>query len=366
MGPVMTWATRTAARRVLAAVAAASIVTTAGSGITTSARATAAGITRSAASGTPGPIAHPLRTAPEPAVSPPAKAHLPGTIVTLDGKPEGIAIDAAGEVGVNVRDPDGLVSFPLTDPSERQFLRTGGSARHLTLGATAGLFLVPDETDNTLVEVKLPSEQVVATVKVGHHPHDAIAVGPSTVFVADELANTIHIIVNGKVTRVVKAPLQPGGMAANPSGTRALVVGVRGRRIAEYTATGMLVGAANCGAGPTHAVTGNGGLYWVADTLGGAVLGFELGPKGPVQVATIPVGPRPYGLAFDGRTDTLWVTLTGADEVVGLHLRGTSVGSKTVFATPRQPNTVAVDQRTGEVVVAAATTVGSLQFLPDA
>jgi DNA-binding beta-propeller fold protein YncE len=313
------------------------------------------------------PVATPLRTAPEPAVSPAATTVLPGTIVDLNGKPEGIAVDASGEVGVNVRQPDGLVSFPISDPSgAHNFLPTAGSARHLMMGATDGMFLVPDETDNMFLEVELPAQKVMAQVEVGHQPHDAIAVGSKTVFVADELANTIHIIRNGKVFRVVRAPLQPGGMAANPAGTRALVVGVRGRRIYEYTSSGNLIGEANCGQGPTHAVAGDDGLYWVADTNGGAVLGFRMGAHGPVQVATIPVGPEPYGMAFDSSTDTVWVTLTGENEVLGLHLHGSTVASRTFYDTPRQPNTVAVDETTGEVVVAAATQPGYLQFLPHA
>lgn len=312
------------------------------------------------------PVATPLRTAPEPAVSPAATTVLPGTLVALAGNPEGIAVDASGEVGVNVRRPAGVVSFPIASPTARAFLPTGGTARHLVLGATDGVFLIPDETDNTLLEVALPAQKVVARIRVGHQPHDAIPVGAHTVFAADELASTLHVIHDGRVVRVVRAPLQPGGMAANAAGTRVLVVGVRARRIVEYTATGRVIGAANCGQGPTHAVAGDGGLFWVADTNGGAVLGFEMGPRGPVQVVTIPVGPQPYGLAFDTRTDTVWVTLTGDDQLLGLHLHGTAVTSRTFYDTPRQPNTVAVDQATGEVVVAAATKPGVLQFLPHA
>ena len=110
-------------------------------------------------------------------------------------------------------------------------------------------------------------------------------------------------------------------------------------------------------------VAGDGGIFWVADTNGAAVLGFELGPRGPVQVATIPVGSHPYGLAFDADRDTLWVTITGADQLVGLHLIGRSVASRTVYDTVRQPNTVAVDEATGELVVTGSTEPGQLQFL---
>jgi DNA-binding beta-propeller fold protein YncE len=310
------------------------------------------------------PVATPLHAAPEPAVSPPARASLPGTVVAFPGKPEGVAIDAAGLVGVNVRKPDGVVLFPITQPADRRMVDLGGSARHLVLDSPTGPLLVPDESDDTLVEVAVPSGRVVRSVRVGHQPHDAIPVGPHTVFVADELANTVHVLRNGRILRVVKAPLQPGGMAANAAGTRALVVGVRGRRITEYTADGQTIGSANCGAGPTHAAAGDDGLYWVADTLGGAILGFTMGPDGPVQFATIPVGPRPYGLAFDARRDTLWVTVTGSDELLGLHFHGRSVASRTTYATVRQPNTVAVDEATGQLVVTGSTLPGQLQLIP--
>ena len=95
-----------------------------------------------------------------------------------------------------------------------------GSARHLNLAGAYGPLLVPDETADMLVELALPSGQILESIAVGNHPHDAIAVGPDTNFVADELANTIHVITDGRVARVVPAPLQPGGMAGNDAGTR--------------------------------------------------------------------------------------------------------------------------------------------------
>jgi DNA-binding beta-propeller fold protein YncE len=302
--------------------------------------------------------------APEPAVSPPANAALPGTVIAFAGAPEGIAIDAAGEVAVSVRSPDGVVLLPIDSPRDRHTVPMGGSARHLDLAGADGPLLVADETNNTFVELSLPNGRILQSVPVGDHPHEAVEVGPGTVFVGDELANTIHIIRGGRVARVVPSPLQPGGLAGNPAGTRAVVVGVRGRRISEYTATGDLVGTTNCGSGPTHVVAGDDGLFWVADTNGGDALAFALGPHGPVQVATVPVGSHPYGLAFDTPRDTLWVTITGADQLVGLHLTGSKVASRTTYDTVRQPNTVAVDDATGELVVTGSTQPGHLQFLP--
>jgi DNA-binding beta-propeller fold protein YncE len=325
-----------------------------------------AAVVVTAACGSPKPgIPIPLPTAPEPALSPPAKAVLPGSVITFGGEPEGIAIDAAGEVAVDVRSPDGVVLFAIDKPSDRRTMATGGSARHLDLAGPNGPLLVADETDNTFVEFALPGGHLEQSVRVGDHPHEAVEVGPSRVFVGDEFSNTIHIIEDGRVPRVVPAPLQPGGLAADAPGTHALAVGVRGRRISEYTASGDLVGTANCGAGPTHVVAGDDGLFWVADTNGGDVLAFDLGPHGPAQVATIPVGSHPYGLAFDTQRDTLWVTITGADQLLGLHLKGSKVASRTTYDTVRQPNTVAVDEVTGQLVVTGSTQPGQLQFFPE-
>jgi len=309
-------------------------------------------------------VASPLPSAPEPAVSPAPQPQLPGTVLALAGAPEGIAIVRSATVAVSVRDPNQVVLFDLATPTKRRTVALTGSARHLFLGGPDGPLLIPQESDDHFVALSVPAGQVVQSVAVGRQPHDSIAVGPDTVFVADELADTIHVVRNGAVTRVVGAPLQPGGMASAPDGSVMVTVGVRGRRITAYRRDGTIIGTANCGAGPTHAVTGRDGLYWVVDTNGGAILGFRIDDHGPHQVVRLPVGARPYGIAYDERRSTLWVTLTATNQVVGLQLKGTSVTARTTYDTVEQPNTVAVDDASGEVVVTGSTPQGSLQFIP--
>jgi DNA-binding beta-propeller fold protein YncE len=308
-------------------------------------------------------VAIPLTSAPEPAVSPPARSQLPGTVLALAGTPEGVAVDQSGTVAVNVRQPDGLVIFDLATPTIRRTMALGGSARHLALAGPDGPLLVPDETDDRLLELALPPGEILESIPVGRQPHDAVAAAGGTVFVGNELANTIDLIRAGATVALVRAPLQPGGLAASPDGSVVVVVGVRGRRITAYRPDGSIVGSANCGAGPTHVVTGDGGLYWVADTDGGAMLAFRVGAHGPRQVATVPVGSRPYGVAYDSRRSTLWVTLTGSDQLVGLRLRGTVVTSRVSYATVRQPNSVAVAESTGEVVITGSTPEGAIQLI---
>jgi sugar lactone lactonase YvrE len=286
-------------------------------------------------------------------------------VAALAGAPEGIAIARSGTVAVAVRDPNQVVLFELSAPAVRRLIPLSGSARHLFLGGADGPLLIPQESDDRFVALGLPDGKVVETVAVGRQPHDSIAVGPDAVFVADELADTIHIVRNGVVSRVVPAPVQPGGMASAPDGSVMVTVGVRGRRITAYRNDGSTIGSANCGAGPTHAVTGSNGVYWVVDTNGGAVLGFRVGDRGPHQVARIAVGSRPYGIAYDERRSTLWVTSTATNQLIGLHLSGTSVRSRITYDTVQQPNTVAVDDTTGELIVTGSMPQGALQLIPN-
>jgi hypothetical protein len=319
------------------------------------------------------PAPTPLAEAPEPAVSPPAQAALPGTVVPLAGAPEGIAVTAAGTVAVNVRNPDGLDilalgpggSAPIT--ATPRFIPLRSEGRHLTLAGPDGPALSAGEKDGTLSVIDLPGGQIEYTVPTtGPAPHEAFAVGEGTIFVANEFGNSFSIIRDRRVVRTVPTPLQPGGGAATPDGRYAVGVGVRGRQITEYTATGDVVGTADCGAGPTHTVAGDDGLFWVNDTNGDAVLGFEATPSGPRQVATIPTGAgsRPYGDAYDTERHTLWVTLTGSNELLGLTLSGVQVQRRVAIPTVRQPNSVAVDPTTGGTVITGSTTDGGLQFLP--
>jgi hypothetical protein len=310
--------------------------------------------------------AKPLQAAPEPAESPPASAPA-GTVVALSGSPEGVAITRSGLVAVNVRQPDGLVVVPidsLASASARRFVAMAGSARHLTLAGPDGPALVAQETTDQLVEVALDPLKVTERVAVGPQPHEAFQVGEEQ-WVANEFGDTFDIVRGDRVVGTVAAPLQPGGGAATPDGQLVVGVGVRGRRITEYRADGSLVGSANCGAGPTHVVTGNDGLFWVNDTNGGAVLGLTLTQHGPRQVATIHLGAgsKPYGIAYDAVHHILLTTLTGPDQLVELSLRGTAVLRRRIQPTVQQPNTVAVDPTTGQIVITGSIPTGHLELL---
>jgi len=304
---------------------------------------------------------------PEPASAPVPAADLPGRIVPLPGEPEGLVWDTStGTIAVGVRKPDGVVLVDAATGAERVRIPLGGSPRHLQLAGPGGPLLAPSEGNDRLYRLTLPTGTVTADFLVGRQPHDAAPAAGGRVFVGDEMADSVHIVAADGTSQVVPAPAQPGGVASAPDGSVVAVVGVRGRRIAAYTPDGRMVGEADSGVGPTHVRAGADGLFYVADTQGGAVLVFRAGADGIRQVGRIGTdGGDPYGLAVDIRRSRLYVTLTATNQLRSYTIDGDKLTADRTWATVRQPNDVAVDDATGRLVV-AGTGDGQLQFLDPA
>lgn len=110
--------------------------------------------------------------------------------------------------------------------------------------------------------------------------------------------------------------------------------------------------ALRAGDGATNMIADRFGRIIVTDSAGGELLVFSAGPL--VLRQRFPVNSSPYALAYDQRSDTVWVTCTQSNEVVGFDLSTgipTEVGR---YPTVRQPNSVTIDQRTGDMFVGSA------------
>lgn len=296
--------------------------------------------------------------AAEPADSPETTVDPAGTVVDLDPDAEGMVFDpVTGLLAVAVRDPNRLV---LTDADGVTQLEVPlpGHARHLQLAAPGGPVLVPAEDSNTLVEVALPGGEVTETM-VGDYPHDAAQVVSGQVLVGDEMGGTLSVVDDGEVTATLDSQTQPGGVAT--VGDLAAVVDVGAFTITTYDVpAARLQTVADAGDGPTHLVADSQGRFLVADTRGDAVLVFGADPLELESTHDLP--GTPYGLAYDGTDQVLWVTLTATNEVVGLSTSGAELTEVARFPTVRQPNTVAVDPASGRVFVGSRET-GQLQLV---
>jgi DNA-binding beta-propeller fold protein YncE len=300
-----------------------------------------------------------LPPAAEPARSPAVAERPAGQVVEVGHKPEGLALDPrTGLLAVGLTNPDRLA---LVDARTLRVVRRvplPESPRHLRLAAPGGPILVPAERGDALVEVRLPDGRLRVT-RVGNFPHDADR-ARRRIWVGDELGDTVSVVEGGRRVRVLDAPVQPGGVAATRDRRLVGVVGVRERALRVYDARRLeAVGDADVGIGPTHLV-GDHRRFFVVDTRGDAVLEVRADPEPTVHRRTHVAG-APYGVTRDARRGRIWVTLTARNRVA--ELTGRRV--LRTFPTVRQPNSVAVDPRTGRVFIASRSD-GTLQaFDPD-
>lgn len=289
----------------------------------------------------------------EPATSPPLSASPAGTVLKVGSEAEGVVVDSeTGLAAVSFRDPDRL---ELIDVGSGKILRsvpTPESARHLGLAGPGGPVLVPVEYEDRLVRVELPSGRA-SSAGTGDFPHDAVEADNGRTFVGDEGGDTISVLEGDETVETLPAPEQPGGVAA--SGNLIAAVAVAAREVAFYDAETLeQVAVLGGGAGPSHVVAGSDGRFYVTDTGGDAILVYDGLPDDggePRLVDRTNVSESPYGIAIDARRNQLWVTRTGANRVVQLDI--TDLAPKIIdsFPTVRQPNSVGVDERTGQVVV---------------
>jgi DNA-binding beta-propeller fold protein YncE len=295
-----------------------------------------------------------LPPAAEPARSPPLHREPAGWVVPVGHKPEGLAFDpATGLLAVGLTGPDRLALVDADSGRTVRRIRLPESPRHLELGAPGGPVLVPAERADAIAEVSLPHGRL-RTTRVGRFPHDA-ASARGRLFVGDELGHTLSVVAHGRRIKVLPAPRQPGGVAASADRAHVGVVGVRERALEVFdTRTLKSVGKLSVGIGPTH-VVGAGQRFFVVDTRGDALLEVRLDPL-RVHRRTHLCG-APYGIALDPERRRYWVTLTARNEVAEL----TDHRVLRRFPTVRQPNSVAVDPRSGRVFVASRRD-GTLQF----
>ena len=290
--------------------------------------------------------------AAEPAVSPQPAVAPAGRVVHVGPMPEGVAADPrTGLVAVGVRNPDGLVIVDGRSGRLVRRVRLPESPRHLQLESPGGPVLVPAERANALVRVPLRDGAPIS-IPVGRFPHDAAA-SAGRVLVANEMADSVSVVAARRAIATLRAPLQPGGVAALRGGLAA-VVSVRARELTLYRlAPPGEIARTNAGVGPTHVTAALGHLY-VADTQGDSVLTFRLVPRLELQGRVSAPG-SPYGIAVDPRRRRLWVTLTGRNRVMEYVLGGRAPRPVASYPTVRQPNSVAVDSRSGRVYVAGRT-----------
>jgi DNA-binding beta-propeller fold protein YncE len=290
--------------------------------------------------------------AAEPAIAAAPTVPPLGRMVSIGNAPEGIVVGASGIGAVAVRNPDGVALIDAATGALRQTVSTNGAARHLSLAGPDGPVLVPLEGSAELSELTLSDAKVISTVTgVGRQPHDAAATVDGTIVVTNELGGGVVFVRNGAVAASLPAgPVQPGGVAA--VGNYAAVADVRGNGVWVYDGRGrQLVAQGPVGVKLTHVVGLSSDLAAFADTDAGAVFVERIDPQ-ITQVGRIDAPDKPYGLAYDSQRRRLYVTLTAANLMRVIDLSDAAqpriLGD---VPTVQQPNSVAVEPRSGAVLI---------------
>jgi DNA-binding beta-propeller fold protein YncE len=301
------------------------------------------------------PPAEKLPPAAEPRNAPSATAS--GRMVPVGMRPEGVAVDEVTRtVAVATRDPDQLVLLDADAPAITARVPLPGSARHVELAGPGGPVLVPVETANALVQVRLSPpvpEAIGPPIITGTSPHDAAAASNGTIFVGNELGGTISVLRSDRIVKVFTDRVQPAGLAA--VGTAVGVLDARANTLTVYDAEKLaILGSIPAGAGPTHLVADRHGRMIATDTRADTVRVFDPLPT-PHEIGNVPQPGGPYGIAYDHVRDRLWVASSGTNEVVGYRMTDQTPREVQRIPTVQNPYSLGVDPATGRLFVAGVT-----------
>ncbi|OZF30960.1 hypothetical protein CH294_22140 [Rhodococcus sp. 14-2483-1-1] len=300
-------------------------------------------------------------------VEPLPPAQSPATAVT----PAGIVTDFA-PVSALTFDPVTRTLVALTDSSTSVSLvgtDAAAQTRVIDLGSV-GAELVAGRDSTVLV----PLNGSVARIDVADGQRTDLAVESSALSAADlpdgttavgDDTGTIRVLdASGQVTRTVSggSVTSADALASTPKG-----VSVLDRRQTSVTDLnlddGTLGVALRAGEGAAEMTSDEFGRLLVTDSTGTELLVFT--SHDLLMRQRFPVGSKPWAIAYDEQSGVAWVTLPALNEVVGYTL-DTGIPVETErLATVRQPDSIAVDDNTGDLYIGSATGDG-LQRIPSA
>lgn len=288
----------------------------------------------------------------EPAVAPQDGRAPVGTVLALDAPATAVVVDPrTGTVATTLADPARLLLTTLDTATPPRQVPLPGPAADLVLAAEGGPLLVPVGAPGSLLRVPLdggaPSRTALDGVARG-----AVTVGGHTVIA---LGDRLAVLEGNEQRRTVPGFVDAAGLV--PAGAKVAVLD-RGRTAVSLVdpTSGEAGPALRAGNGAAHAVADRFGRILVTDVHDGELLVFAGDPLLLRQRAPLPGAP--YGLAYDGRRDLAWVTLTARNEVVALDVSGGEPVVVHRFPTVHQPDAVAVDPVSGRVVIVSASGAG--------
>lgn len=221
-----------------------------------------------------------------------------------------------------------------------------------------GSLLLP--MDGELAMVDLRSSEV-QTVPVNGSLLSAARLQDGRVATGDD-SGTIHIIdtetnesqtITGLSSVDALASTRYGLAALDRNQTSLTKIDVDG---------GSLGLALRAGTGAARLDTDEYGRILVTDAAGSELLVYS--SEDLLLRQRFPVGTQPWALTYDDKSDIVWVSTPGDNEVVGYTLDTGIPVEAGRFSTVRQPDSIAVDSETGDLYVGSAVGDGLQKVAP--
>lgn len=290
-----------------------------------------------------------------PAHAPPARPAPTGDRLDIDSPVSAVLVDGrTGILAMAVSGPERLLLLDTGDlrvPSRE--IPLPGPVADLTLAGPGGPLLVAVRRPGALLRVDLRAGTMASTYLDGEVRSAAVVGDRTAVALGDRVA---MLDARSRVVATVSGFVDAARMV--PVGNSVLVLD---RAQTSLTLIDPLTAdkglSLRAGEGATSAVGDRFGRALVLDTRGGELLAF--GGQPLILRQRYPVPGAPYGLTYDARRDLAWVTLTARNQVVGYDMAGGEPVERYRFATVRQPDSVAVDPRSGRVVVGSSSGAGA-------
>ncbi|NNH69134.1 hypothetical protein HLB23_04485 [Nocardia uniformis] len=283
----------------------------------------------------------------------------PAAAPTLAATPAGEVSPSTPISALLVEPRSGVLAVLSADGKSLRLIDRGvtpAAERTVALPAAAAM-LAPGEPG----EILLPAPRRVLRVDAASGTVDEIAVdgdaravalrpeGGLAVGTAD--GRVLTLAADGTVDRTVTGLVSVDAVVA--AGDDLLALDRRQTIVTELDLGDNRPGLTlRTGDGATNMIGDHFGRVLVTDTAGNELLVYTADPL--VLHQRFPVGSSPYALAYDERSDTVWVTLTGTNEVVGYDVSTGIPVEVGRFPTVRQPDTVTIDNR-GDMFVGSAT-----------
>jgi DNA-binding beta-propeller fold protein YncE len=292
----------------------------------------------------------PTVTPATPLSAPPVTAPATGTVVPAPGLGTALALTRGrgATVAAIARDGRSVSLFDAADPSRPPRVVASPQVRAIAADGDGFVAVGPA----SVVRISATGTTTVAALA---RPGLAVAVDDGQVFVGTEHGHLLVLSSSLVQTHDVGGLVRVDQVAvARRDGRRQIVVLDRAQSLVTTVDpdAGDRGAALRAGNGATTLVADHFGRFLVTNPRDGQILGFYGDPL--IMRFRFPLADGPYGLAYDDRSNLLWVSQTAANRIVGFDLSTGEPRERAAFATVRQPDNIAVDPDSGAVFVLSA------------